>query len=153
MGEFVWSFPLDKEVDKWTQEKLIGSVSDFLADWKAHGKPLSSRVSLAENRFLIVRVNEEIAQASGCSKDKLYHFIENECQKLGFNLAPGHLFFIRTEQGIASFSRKELRENIEKNRLFSENEIFTTWITDGKEWGEKWGKQVREVLPGISHIA
>jgi hypothetical protein len=150
MSERLIIYPLEREVTTLEKESLKSSISTFLQQWKAHGTPLTSQFSIEENRFILIRIDEEKANASGCSKDKLYHFVENECENLGLGLAPGHLFFVKTPVGIEAYSRKELNEKIRLNQLSTENQIFPTWVADGAEWEEKWARPIRTVLPGIS---
>lgn len=142
-------YPLEQAITLTQKVQLEAKMSSFLSQWKAHGTPLESQFSIEENRFLLVRIDEEKANASGCSKDKLYHFVENECQLLGLNLAQGHLFFVRTQNGIEAFSRKDLKEKINSGQLSTENEIFPTWVADSSEWKEKWAKPIQYVLPGM----
>lgn len=149
MSELVLTFPLQAEISITQKEILLQAVSSFLDQWKAHGTPLTSAVSIEFDRFIVIKVDEVVAQASGCSKDKLYHFIENECQNLGLNLAPGHLFFVRNGEKIEALSKKELQESLKNQRIAADNEAFPTWITNGVEWKDKWGQPISTVLPGL----
>ena len=50
---------------------ITEKLYDFLATWAAHGKPLSSSFKIEKNQFIIVCVDEEKEEASGCSIDEL----------------------------------------------------------------------------------
>ncbi|KPH12034.1 hypothetical protein [Chryseobacterium sp. ERMR1:04] len=61
------SRPFTTKEAKTITEKLY----DFLANWAAHGKPLSSSFKIEKNQFIVVCVDEEKEMASGCSIDAL----------------------------------------------------------------------------------
>lgn len=61
------SRPFSAKESKAITEKLY----DFLADWAAHGKPLSSSFKIEKNQFIVICVDEEKEAASGCSIDAL----------------------------------------------------------------------------------
>lgn len=55
-----------KEVKEITEE-----LYDFLPTWNAHGKSLTSSFKIDYSQFIIITVDEEKVQASGCSMDSL----------------------------------------------------------------------------------
>ncbi|HAV02949.1 MAG TPA: hypothetical protein DCW95_07160 [Chryseobacterium sp.] len=61
------SRPFSPRESKDITEKLF----DFLATWAAHGKPLSASFKIEKNQFIVICVDEEKEQASGCSIDEL----------------------------------------------------------------------------------
>ena len=71
------SRPFTTKEAKIITEKLY----DFLANWAAHGKPLSSSFKIEKNQFVVICVDEDKEVASGCSIDSLTGvkaaFVEN----------------------------------------------------------------------------
>lgn len=61
------SRPFTAKESKTIAERLY----DFLGDWAAHGKELSSSFKIEKNQFIIICVDEEKEVASGCSIDAL----------------------------------------------------------------------------------
>ena len=71
------SRPFTTKESKVIAEKLC----DFLGDWAAHGNELSASFKIEKNQFIIICVDEEKEEASGCSIDTLGRFmkeIDNE---------------------------------------------------------------------------
>lgn len=61
------SRPFAAKESKVIAEKLY----DFMGSWAAHGKPLSASFKIEKNQFIVIAVDEEKEQASGCSIDAL----------------------------------------------------------------------------------
>lgn len=61
------SRPFTAKESKAIAEKLF----DFLGIWDAHGKPLSASFKIEKNQFIVIAVDEEKVEASGCAIDSL----------------------------------------------------------------------------------
>lgn len=55
---------------------LANRLDDFLVHWSAHGKALEAGWKLEGGRCLMIGLNEAAAGATGCSIDKLSHFLQ-----------------------------------------------------------------------------
>jgi hypothetical protein len=65
----VWIYMADRQFsaqDRAVLDKILGA---FTAEWAAHGVPLRASYTLAEDRFLILAVDESHHSPSGCSID------------------------------------------------------------------------------------
>jgi len=61
-------------------------IKDFLTSWKAHGNPLQFNVCIEYEQFIIIRVDENIEPASGCSLDTINNFMQKIEQKYQLGL-------------------------------------------------------------------
>lgn len=119
---------LPKEA-KVISEKLF----DFLANWAAHGKPLSASFKIVKNQFVIICVDEEKEMASGCSIDTLsgvFRELDQEFQ-LGFFDRMKASF---TENGeLKTLKLSEFRNGIRSGEISRNIEVFdfskTTYIS------------------------
>ncbi len=64
-------YPASRSFSPKESKVITEKLYDFLATWAAHGKPLSSSFKVEKNQFIIVCVDEEKEEASGCSIDEL----------------------------------------------------------------------------------
>lgn len=79
---FPASRPFTTKEAKIISEKLY----DFLSDWAAHEKALSSSFKIEKNQFIIICVDEEKEEASGCSIDTLGRFMKKIDQEFELGL-------------------------------------------------------------------
>ncbi len=69
------------------EETLIRQQGDlFISEWRAHGAKLIAELQVVLHRFIIVAVDEAVAQASGCSIDKLFRFVQQLQMELNLPL-------------------------------------------------------------------
>src|SRR3954466_10284215 len=52
-------------------------AKQFLETWTAHDNALRASFEIRYNHFLLIMIDKNYAQASGCSIDKSVHFIQS----------------------------------------------------------------------------
>jgi excinuclease UvrABC nuclease subunit len=103
-------------------KEISEKLFDFLATWKAHGKPLTSSFKIEKNQFVIISVDEEKESASGCSMDELNGVFRELEEK--FNLGffermktcyqeNGEVKTLKLQDFKTLIKTKEIPENIE----------------------------------------
>jgi hypothetical protein len=92
----VWVFGSDKLLTEEGTKLLLDGVDAHLADWKAHGAPLTVGREWRDGRFLIVAVDQSTAGASGCSIDGLFRVLQQLERTAGASLVGGGRIFYAT---------------------------------------------------------
>ena len=127
----VWIFGSDKQLSEDDATALMRDVSDHLANWKAHGEPLTVASQLLDDRFLVVAVDQSTTGASGCSIDGLFRVLQAVQSKLGANLVGGGRLFYRDRHGhIQCASRADLDDLRASGAITKDTVVFDTTITD-----------------------
>jgi hypothetical protein len=127
----VWIFGSDKQLSDDAATALMREVSDHLANWKAHGEPLTVGSQLLDDRFLVVAVDQSTTGASGCSIDGLFRVLQAVQSKLGANIVGGGRLFYRDHHGdIQCAPRADLEELRSSGVITKDTVVFDTTITD-----------------------
>lgn len=82
----VWIFLSTDQFTAPQQERFAMRTKQFLESWTAHKKELKASHDILFGHLLVVAVDEQINEASGCSIDKLFHFIREMDQLPGLDL-------------------------------------------------------------------
>lgn len=64
-------YPASRALTAKEVKEITEKLFDFLPSWNAHGKALTSSFKIDYKQFIIITVDEEKVQASGCSMDSL----------------------------------------------------------------------------------
>ena len=73
----VWLYLANRKLNSTELHYAEEQLSEFLQNWKAHGKSLRCDGTILFSQYLILCVNEEVAMASGCSIDSSVHFVKS----------------------------------------------------------------------------
>jgi hypothetical protein len=114
---------------------LLVEVDRFLAQWKAHGSPLTVGRDWKYGRFLTVAVDQSTAGASGCSIDGLFRSLKALEPKLGASLMTSGLVFYRDENdSIQSVDRERFIALGAEGKIQPGTSVFDPTITSLGEW-------------------
>src|SRR4051812_12631806 len=82
----VWTYLISKELNSEELKSLQQVGNEFVNDWTAHDNKLSASFDIYKNRIIVVKVNEDVNNASGCSIDKLLRFVKQAETKFQIEL-------------------------------------------------------------------
>lgn len=122
-----------EEVD--TIEKLL---NDFCIQWTAHNNQLRAAGKIFYKRFIVLMVDKNLHDASGCSIDKSIHYLKEIESKFNIQLF-NRLEIAYEEAGeIKTFSLSQFNNFIEQKIISPSTIIFNNAISTKKEMNENW---------------
>jgi hypothetical protein len=127
----VWVFGSDRPLTEEGTQTLMKSVEEFLAEWKAHGEPLTVGYEWRFGRLLVVAVDQRTAGASGCSIDGLFRVLQALEPQVGAKLVGGGRVYYRDGNGdVQSVERPELKSLLDSGAITDNSVVFDTSLTD-----------------------
>ncbi len=72
----VWIFTINKALEASVLHQIENLGQHFVQHWTAHDQALAAQFYIEKQRLLVVKVNEAVYAASGCSIDKLTRFVK-----------------------------------------------------------------------------
>jgi len=141
----VWVFGSDKLLTEEGTKLLLDGVDAHLADWKAHGAPLTVGREWRDGRFLIVAVDQSTAGASGCSIDGLFRVLQQLERTAGASLVGGGRIFYRDNHGVVqSATRDEVAALAKSGVISKDTVVFDTTLTDLGTWRACFERRAKE---------
>jgi hypothetical protein len=135
----VWVFGSDRPLDDTQRTRLLATVDEYLAQWKAHGSPLTCAREWTENQFLTIGVDQRTEGASGCSIDALFRTLQQLERELGLSLVGGGRVFYRTSSGrVNAVDREEFFGLAERGTVTRGTPVFDTTVTTLGDWRERF---------------
>lgn len=134
----VWIFASPKAIPSANEKQILDQINTFLRGWQAHGKDLESSVQLEKSHFIIIAVNEEVAQATGCSIDSMMRFMREIEQVHDLILTDRSLVYWESNNGIHSAPFTEIRDKISNGFLNESVKVFDTSTSSGIQLKSKW---------------
>ena len=140
----VWIYQCDRQLSP-DEVKMIKQRTDqFLIDWGSHGSKLSAQIEIFYNVFLVVFVDEEIANASGCSIDKSFQLIKDLEIEFDISLLDRMVIAYRKEQKI-NLCRVDEFESLIKGGIITEDTIVFNNLVDRKvDFDTKWEVLIKD---------
>ena len=118
----------DKEV-VFIKQKLLA----FCNEWKAHQAHLKSSYKVLHNRFIILLVDEEQKNASGCSIDSSVKVIKEIEAEFGIDLFNRTQIALEQEGKIFTLSIPEFKKVVKADTV-----VFNNLVTTKADLEENW---------------
>ena len=82
----IWLYASENALSKDQQKYILNIISKDLIGWNAHKQPLTAGVTILENHFIVIALDESKNGASGCSIDTLQNTIQKIEKELSIAL-------------------------------------------------------------------
>ena len=114
----IWIYAAEQKLTKDQEGHILKVISAHLQNWEAHKVPLTAGVTILENRFIVVALDESKNRASGCSIDTLQKLIQNLEKELSISLLNRLKIFCKIEDEILCIPSFKLESIAKANTLF-----------------------------------
>ena len=114
----IWIYAAEQKLTNNQENYIIKSISNHLNNWEAHKVPLVAGVTILENHFIIIALDETKNGASGCSIDTLQNKMQEIEKVLSVSLLNRLNVFCRIDDEIHCIPTTKLAENANKETLF-----------------------------------
>ena len=147
----VWIYQASRALTPDENQLLSNKAKAFASGWTAHKMALQADAAVVNNLFLMLIVDENQANVSGCSIDSSVHFVKEIGAELGvdfFNRM--NVAYLQKEQ-MHSAHFQSLVEQIKSGAVnASEISIFNNLVGNVAELKTKWLVPVMESWIGRS---
>ena len=114
----IWIYAAEQKLTNDQENYILNHISDHLQNWEAHKVPLAAGVTILENHFIIVALDDSEHEASGCSIDTLQKLIQNLEKELSVSLLNRLNVFCKIEDKILCIPSFKLESIAKADTLF-----------------------------------
>ena len=141
----VWVFAADRPLTGASADRLLAAVDQYLAQWAAHGQPLTAAREWVRDQFLAVAVDQRDAHASGCSIDGLFRTLQRLEPEIGASLVGGGRVHYRDAAGrVHTVSRDEFSERGARGEVTPATPVFDPTVAPAGDWRARFERPAAE---------
>lgn len=139
----IWIYQADKELNN-DELKVVEEKSElFLSNWSSHGSDLKAAIEVFYNRFIVIAVDEKVAQATGCSIDKSVHFIKELGYNTNIDFFNRLIITYKVGDSIKSLPMAEFGQKLSDKQLSEETIVFNNLVETLGDFRKNWETSVR----------
>lgn len=120
----IWIYQTDRFIEPEQRRILEEELLAFTSTWMAHGRPLESSFAILEDYFVVLGVNEQMNEVSGCSIDQSAQAIRHLQRRTGIDFFNRTLVPFEIDGRIRQFSMLELRKKFASGELNGDSVTF-----------------------------
>lgn len=135
----VWVFQANKTLQTKEIETIKKSLKTFVPGWAAHGVNLTADFEIVKDLFIVIGVDENHAEASGCSKDALTRQIKAIGNEIGVDFFDRlTIAYVNSETKIELVNMLNFKSLIQKDIIRQNTIVYNNLISTKRELIENW---------------
>ncbi|MBK8620985.1 MAG: hypothetical protein IPN79_04295 [Saprospiraceae bacterium] len=142
----VWIFQAENELSQQQEAACDLYIKRFLDSWTSHNQDIMSYGGVYHHRFLVFLVDQTQTSASGCSQDKLMHFVEDLEKHFGISfLGRTQVAYRNTkDENIKVMPLENLKEAYHSGTIQDETLFFDNLVDTKLKFENSWEKPLKE---------
>lgn len=136
--ERIWIYQSNQELSQAQEQRILEDMGAFLEQWKAHGKPLSAGVEVRFRRFVVIRLDERAAKATGCSIDRCVRELKSLQEALGIDLFDRMQVAYRDKDTLKVVSRAAFKDLIQQGIVHADTIVFNNMVDNTEDYAQRW---------------
>lgn len=133
----IWTFIISKVLSTNELNLIVEAGTKFVNGWTAHEQKLTASFEILKNRIIVVKVNEEVTGASGCSIDKLTHFIKQLETQFNIELLNRLLVAYKNENEVSVAHSTKIKELLQTGIISENTIVYNTAVSNQNEF-QNW---------------
>lgn len=134
----IWIYQSNRKFSDEEFAEIATDLKSFLDSWAAHGTGLEASYQLKYNRFIIIAVNQEVQNPTGCSIDSSVQFIQNLEKKYNVDLLDKMNVTFKLGDHVAHKTLIDFKK-MAKDKAVTENTIvFNNLVNTIEDWNDNW---------------
>lgn len=134
----VWIYQGSRPFTSHEEELVSKALKVFCEQWNAHGQALKSSFRIENNQFVIMSVDEDFHNPSGCSIDSSVGVLRQIHSVTGVDLLDRSKISFYLDGQVMLIPLSDVKANFISGRLQASTITFNTLATTKAEWEEKW---------------
>jgi len=134
----VWIYQANRSFSESELAELEVKLKVFIEAWTAHGKDLEAAYKIVYKRFIVMALNQDLNNATGCSIDASVHFIQelekeykvDLMDKMNVSYKQGEFIAFKT---LLDFKKMAKDKAVSKNTI-----VFNNLVNNIAEFNENW---------------
>jgi hypothetical protein len=134
----IWIYQSNRKFSDDEITEIESDLKIFIENWSAHGTTLEASYIIKYNRFIILAVNQEVQQATGCSIDASVAFIQNLEQKYQVILLDKMNVTFKNGDHIAHKSLIDFKRMVKEKAVTVNTIVFNNLVNSIEEFNDNW---------------
>ncbi len=139
----VWIYQSARILTDQEVQQCLTQTENFINDWTAHQADLKAGVQVLYNHFIVIAVDRNYNEASGCSIDKKVNFVKQLGASIHADFFNRMLIAYLDGENITLTDMHQFAEAVKSGKLTNDTIMFNNLVTTIKEYHEGWKTPVK----------
>lgn len=134
----IWVYQSNREFSDKEVDIICTKVESFIAEWKRHGEGLKASYQIKYNQFIILAVDEDYNQVSGCSIDSSVNLMKQFERAFDLDLTNKMNVAFKDNNNINIVSLSDFQNFAEQDKITSNTVVFNNMVSTKADLDGNW---------------
>jgi len=134
----VWIYQSNREFTQKEIDFITEKATAFINNWTRHGDGLKGSFTIKYNQFLILAVDENFNNVSGCSIDVSVRFVQQLEQTLQLDLMDKMNITFKDGNNINLIKLSQFQEFVKSKKINAETIVFNNLVATKEDFENNW---------------
>lgn len=134
----VWIYQSERQFTIEEVEYICAKAILFIDNWTRHGDDLKGSFTIEYNQFLVLAVDENFNNVSGCSIDSSVRFIQELEKELKLDLMNKMNVSFKDGENINVIKLREFQEFVKEKKITASTVVFNNMVNTKEDFETKW---------------
>lgn len=134
----VWIYQCNRPFMRTEITSIQQKLDAFTEQWKAHGHPLKAKAEILYSFFIVLTVDQDIANATGCSIDSSVRVIKEIENEYGVDLFDRFNMAYKIGDEVFVNTKEDFETLITIKKITPETIVFNNLVQTLEEFEAKW---------------
>lgn len=140
----VWIYQSSRKFTDQETEEIQTILNDFVKQWAAHGHQLKAKAEIFYNYFIVLTVDQDSANATGCSIDSSVRAIKEIENKFGVDLFNRFNMAYKIDDEVHVVSKEDFETLISIKKIGLDTVVFNNLVQNLAEFEQKWEVKIKD---------
>ena len=150
----LWIYASNRKLTGLEQDSILAKGATFVTNWTAHQQQLKAAFSILHDVFLIVAVDENYNEVSGCGIDKSIHFMQDIDREYNLNLFNRLQIELFINNELLLTNKQKLAVLLQEGTVNDQTLVFNKTVTDKDSFDKYFQKKLGQswVYPSLKAL-
>jgi hypothetical protein len=134
----VWIYQSNRKFSAQETASIQETLNNFVAQWTAHGHQLKAKAEIFHDYFIVLTVDQEVANATGCSIDASVRVIKDIETKFNLDLFDRFNMAYLIDGEVNVVTKEDFETLISIKKIGLDTIVFNNLVQTLEEFGQKW---------------
>jgi len=134
----VWIYQSNREFSENEIDEIKIKIESFISNWQRHGDDLKASYKIKYNQFIILAVDENFNDVSGCSIDASVNLIKNIEKEFSADLTNKLNISFKDNSNINIVSMADFQKYAKQEKITSNTIVFNNMVCTKEDFELNW---------------
>jgi hypothetical protein len=140
----VWIYQSNRRFSNHETNSIQQILDGFTQQWKAHGHQLKAKGEIFHNHFIVLTVDEDTAQTTGCSVDASVRIMKEIEQQFDVDLFNRFNMAYINDGEVNVANKEDFETLITAKQINAETIVFNNLVQTLAEFEQKWQVAIKD---------